>query len=147
MSEGEMRISDILKHSIKIEHESMLFYQDAQPKAADQQVKDLLSDLAAEEVKHEKRLTDILEGTEDGSVGTFDRSSLDKLIQTAEIPSGASQKEVLEVALEREQHTRDFYRQVSTLTNLDAEIVDLFDMLFKQESGHVSRVKGMLSRV
>ncbi|MDC7233944.1 MAG: ferritin family protein [Spirochaetales bacterium] len=147
MSTGEMKLSDILKFSIKIEHESMLFYQDAVPKASTDEVKTLLGELAAEEVKHESRLAEILDSIEDGAAENFDRSSMDKLIQTSEIVPGASQEDVLKVALQREEHTRDFYSQVSTMTNLAADVVDLFDMLYKQESGHVTRISGLLARL
>ncbi len=144
---SEMRISDILKYSIRIEHESMLFYQEAAPRASGDDVKSLLSDLAAEEVKHETRLSELLDQIEDGAAEGFDHSSLDKLIQNREIPAGADQEAVLKVALEREEHTRDFYSQVSTMTNLAANVVDVFDMLYMQESGHVTRISQLLRKL
>lgn len=140
MSTGEMKISDILKYSIQIEHESMLFYKNAAPVASTAEVKSLLAELEAEEVKHELRLTEILSSNGGGDAEGFDREHLDKLIQNREIPEGADEHEVLAIALEREEHTRDFYRQVSTMTNLSQDVIDLFVMLFKQESGHVTRI-------
>ena len=144
---NEVKISDILKYSIKIEHESMLFYKNAAPGAEGEDVKSLLNELADEEVKHEARLSRLLDQIEDGAAAGFDHSTMKKLIQTSEIPDGADQEAVLKVALEREVHTRDFYGQVSTLTNLDANIVDVFDMLYKQESGHVLRISGLLKKI
>ena len=144
---NEVKISDILKYSIKIEHESMLFYQNAAPGAEGEDVKSLLNELADEEVKHEARLSRLLDQIEDGAAAGFDHSTMKKLIQTSTIPEGADQEAVLKVALEREVHTRDFYGQVSTLTNLDANIVDVFDMLYKQESGHVMRISGLLKKL
>ncbi len=144
---SEVQISDILKYSIKIEHESMLFYQDAAPGAQGEEVKTLLTELADEEVKHEARLSKLLDELEDGAAAGFDHNSMKKLIQTSEIPSGADEEAVLTVALEREVNTRDFYGQVSTLTNLDANVVDVFDMLYKQESGHVLRISGLLKKL
>ena len=147
MSQGIMKISDILEYSIKIEHESMLFYKNAAPLSPDEGVKSLLSELEAEEVKHESRLADILESTTDSDAQGFSRESLDKLIQNREIPPAAGAREVLQIALEREEHTRDFYRQVSTMTNLSADVIDLFIMLFKQESGHVTRIRRKLENL
>ncbi len=144
---SEVKISDILMYSIKIEHESMLFYQDAAPGARGEQVKSLLNELADEEVKHEARLSKLLNEIEDGSAAGFDRNSMKKLIQTSEIPDGADEEAVLKVALEREVNTRDFYSQVATLTNLDANVVDVFDMLYKQESGHVLRISALLKKL
>ena len=147
MSSGEMRISDILKYSIRIEHESMLFYKGAADLVNAVGVKDLLKGLEAEEVKHETRLSEILAAAEDGAAEGFNRDSLDKLIQNREIPAAADERAVLGIALEREEHTRDFYRQVSTMTNLAAEVIDLFVMLFKQESGHVTRISHMIEKL
>ncbi len=147
MSSGEMKISDILKHSIRIEHESMLFYKKTAGLVTDESVRPLLSGLEAEEVKHEARLSGILDSTQDGEASGFNRESLDRLIQNREIPPGADERQILGIALEREEHTRDFYRQVSTMTNLSADVVDLFVMLFKQESGHVTRISRMLEKI
>ncbi len=144
---GEMRISDILKYSIKIEHESMLFYDSAEPRASSEETRTLLKDLAAEEVKHENRLSELLNGIEDGAARGFDHTSLENLIRNREIPEGADQETILKIALEREEHTRDFYSQVLTLTNLEANVVDVFDMLHKQESGHVTRIIGLLGNL
>ena len=144
MASGEMKISEILEYSIKIEHESRLFYEKAVPLAADEEVKTLLAELQAEEVKHENRLSELLDSTPDGDAEGFDHESLKKLIQNRQIPEGADQKQVLETALEREEHTRDFYRSILTMTNLAANVIDLFEMLFKQESGHVTRINRKL---
>lgn len=147
MSSGEMKISDILEYSIKIEHESMLFYRGAVGLVTEEGVKALLAELEAEEVKHESRLAEILDSTPDGDAENFERESLDKLIQNREILTGADAQGVLTIALEREEHTRDFYRQVSTMTNLAANVIDLFVMLFKQESGHVTRIRNKIEKL
>lgn len=144
---SDPRISDILKYSIKIEHESMLFYQNALSEASGDDVKKLLEELAVEEEKHENRLTGLLEDQTDSPVQDFDRTSMDKLIQNRSIPAGANQEEVLNIALEREKHTRDFYGQIATMTNLQANVVDVFDMLFNQESGHVTRISNLLKNL
>jgi len=144
---SEMKISDILTYSIKIEHESMLFYREAAPKASGHDVRTLLGELAAEEVKHENRLSGLLNDLEDGDAEGFDHTSMNKLIRNDEIPADADQEAVLNIALEREENTRDFYIQVATMTNLDANVVDVFDMLCKQEAGHVTRISNMLKKL
>ncbi len=144
---SEMRISDILTYSIKIEHESMLFYREAAPRASGGDVRTLLEELAAEEVKHENRLSGLLNDLADGDAEGFDHTSMNKLIRNDEIPADADQEAVLNIALEREENTRDFYIQVATMTNLDVDVVDVFDMLYKQESGHVTRISNMLKKL
>ena len=147
MSNGEMRISDILKYSIKIEHESMLFYRAASGRTGSESVRELLSELEQEEIKHESRLSGILEDLTDDDAAGFSHESMDRLIQNREIPEGADERAVLETALQREEHTRDFYRQVLTITNLSAEVTELFTMLFKQETGHVTRISRKLENL
>lgn len=147
MSSGEMRIGEILEHSIRIEHESMLFYQQAVTRTDDPSVQELLQELAAEEVKHEARLSELREKIGPGEPRPFQRETLEQLIRNRQIPEGAGRQEVLQVALQREELTRDFYLQVSTMTNLAPDIVDLFDMLYKQESGHVSRIESKLKKL
>ncbi len=147
MGSGEMKITEILEYSIKIEHESRLFYQKAAEKVTDESVRPLLKELEAEEIKHESRLAGILDAVPEGNAEGFSRENLDQLIQNRVIAQDATAQEVLESALEREKHTRDFYGRVATLTNLAADVVDLFDMLFEQETGHVTRISKKLERL
>ena len=147
MSTGEMKITDILKYAVKIEHESMLFYKEAASRIPDPVIKELLEILEAEEVKHETRLSKLLADADDTALTDFDPESLEKLIRNSMIANEASEKDILETALGREKNTRDFYARITTMTNLAADVTDLFQMLYDQESGHVTRVNNMLQRI
>lgn len=147
MTTGTMKVGDILRYSVKIENESMKFYRDAVKNIKSESVKSLVVELEMEELKHEARLADILASIDGDKALDFDKNSLDKMIQNREIPTDADEETVLNIALEREKNTRDFYNQVLTITNLDANVVDLFQMLFEQESGHVTRVNRMLEKL
>lgn len=147
MTTGTMKVGDILRYSVKIENESMKFYRDAVKNIKSESVKSLVVELEMEELKHEARLADILASIDGDKALDFDKNSLDKMIQNREIPTDANEETVLNIALEREKNTRDFYNQVLTITNLDANVVDLFQMLFEQESGHVTRVNRMLEKL
>ena len=107
----------------------------------------LLQELEEEEIKHETRLADILDSVPEGNAAGFSRETMEGLIQNLIIAPDATAREILETALEREKHTRDFYGRVATLTNLTADVVDLFDMLFEQESGHVTRISRKIERL
>lgn len=147
MGSGEMKITEILEYSIKIEHESRLFYKKAAETITDESVRPLLQELEEEEIKHESRLADILDSVPEGNAAGFSRETMEGLIQNRIIAPDATAREILETALEREKHTRDFYGRVATLTNLTADVVDLFDMLFEQESGHVTRISKKIERL
>lgn len=147
MTTNVMKIEDILKYAIKIENESMKFYRDAVGIVKDESVKTLVTELEMEELKHEARLADMLDSVTGLTTDSFDKDSMEQLINNREIPSDASEVDVLSIALEREKNTRDFYRRVSTLTNLDANLVDLFEKLFEQESGHVTRIYKKLEKM
>lgn len=147
MTTGVMKIEDILKYAIKIENESMKFYRDAVGIVKDDSVKTLVTELEMEELKHEARLADMLDSVDGLTSEGFEKDSMEELINNREIPSDASEVDVLSIALEREKNTRDFYRRVSTLTNLDANLVDLFEKLFEQESGHVTRIYKKLEKM
>lgn len=147
MATGVMKVEDILKYAIKIENESMLFYRDAVKIVKEESVKSLVVELEMEELKHETRLSDMLASVEGMDAEGFEKESLEQLIMNREIPNDASEVDVLSIALEREKNTRDFYRRVSMITNLDANVVDVFDKLFEQESGHVTRIYKKLEKI
>jgi rubrerythrin len=71
----------------------------------------------------------------------IDTTLMDRIVNTAEISGESSPKDVLEVALEREKNTEQTYRMLSTLSNLDEDIVAIFDRLRYQEAGHVSKIQ------
>lgn len=147
MTQGNMKVEDILKYAIRIENESQIFYKATLQHASDDAVKVLLTELAAEEVKHEQRLSDILQDVQGLEFSNFDRTSLDKLISTASIGNDDDQEGVLRVALEREKNTRDFYAQILTMTNLEANIIDVFEELHTQEQGHFQRITSRLKKL
>ena len=147
MGTGTMKIGDILRYSVKIENESESFYRDAVEKVKEESVKTLLKELEAEEVKHAARLTDILASAEDIEAEGFEHENVNKLIQNKEIPFNISEQDLLNIALEREKNTRDFYSQVLTITNLDSDIDALFQMLYNQERGHFARISKLLEKL
>ncbi len=147
MTSGIMNVEDILKYAIKIENESMKFYRDAVNSVKEESVKTLVTELEMEELKHEARLADMLDSVSGLQIEGFDRDSMEQLIDNRTIPDDASEVDVLSIALEREKNTRDFYRRVSMITNLDANVVDVFEKLFEQESGHVTRIYKKLEKM
>ena len=147
MSSENLSMADVLKYSIRIENESRLFYEDSITKVTDENVKVLVTELRDEEIKHENRLVNIYVENKDVEVLDIDSEKFKNLINNQEIPPTATSKEVLEIALGRENNTKDFYRQVSLLTNIDQEVIDIFQMLYEQESGHVTRIEKLIEKI
>lgn len=147
MTTGVMKVEEILQYAIQIENESMKFYRDAVEIVKDESVKSLVVELEMEEVKHEARLEDLLKSVKGMEAPGFEKNSLEQLIVNREIPAEASEVDVLSIALEREKNTRDFYRRVSMITNLESNVIDVFEKLFEQESGHVTRIYKKLEKM
>ena len=147
MTTGSIKVEDVLKHAIRIENESQVFYRTASQRVQDDAVKVLLKELEAEEVKHAARLSGILEDVQGLEFSDFDRTTMEKLITTASIDDDDDQEGVLRVALEREKNTRDFYAQILTMTNLEANIIDVFEELHTQEQGHYQRISSKLRKL
>jgi rubrerythrin len=145
MTKESINIADIFKYAINIEHESMLFYKEAVKRVSQDEVKTLLYKLSDDEVAHEARLTKKLLTADKDSAIMLDNASLETLIDNSAIPDDASMAVILDIALGREKNTRDFYGQISTMTNIDADIIDLFNELYNQESGHVKRISSLIN--
>ena len=143
----DMTMVDVLKYAIKLEHESRSFYDAAARQFEEGEVRELVETLRDEEIKHENRLTGILSDNDKDAQVVLEESMVKRLIHNQEIELGSSMKEVLGVALEREKLTRDFYRQISTMSHISADVISAFDMLFEQESGHVTKISHMLDRM
>ena len=143
-----VNIAEILEYAVKIEHESMLFYTRSAEIVTDEAVGKLISELRADEVQHQAYLEQLLKST----AGTdkqveFDEQLMRKIVDNPVIPAGASAKDVLLVALDREKNTRNLYDTIATMSNLDNNVVELFEMLHEQESNHVLKIEYRLERL
>ena len=143
-----VNITEILEYAVKIEHESMLFYTKSADIVTEEAVRKLVSELRADEVQHQAYLEQLLKS----AAGTdkqvdFDEAMLRKIVANPTIPAGASAKDVLLIALEREKNTRNLYNTIATMSNLDNNVVELFEMLHEQESNHVLKIEYRLERL
>ncbi|MCK5738973.1 ferritin family protein [bacterium] len=148
MSDSTVNVADILKYAVKIEHESMLFYTQAADIVTDEAVQKLVSALRSDEVQHQAYLEQLLKVTADSNKPVeFDEQLLRKIVTNPAIPPGAGAKDVLLIALDREKNTRNLYNTIATMSNLDNDVVELFEMLYDQESNHVLKIEYRLERL
>jgi rubrerythrin len=145
----ELSVEDILHHAQKIEQESHAFYAGAQSRASDPGVQALLRELASSEIEHFNRLRGLLAESRLGPDELaarirLDGDSPDRLVPVRPLPEGASTREVLSVALEREESTRGLYQRLLAITNLSVELSGTFEYLLAQETGHVRLIERRL---
>jgi rubrerythrin len=145
-------VKEIIEYAIKIEKESFAFYTKASEIVTDVDVKELVTNLAGEEVDHQNRLRNLI-NEENVSVDSLnakheiDTTLMERIVNTGEITDTASAMDVLEIALEREENTEKTYAMLATLSNLDDDVVKIFDELRLQEKGHVNKIQFRIDHI
>ncbi len=147
----ELNLREIIEYAEKIELESFSFYKKATEIVNEPEVKDVLSQLAAEETGHYNRLRELLE---EGKLSkeelektiNMEKALLEMLINTDEIKSSFSAFDVLSIALTREKNTAKAYEMFKTFTALDDFALKVFEDLRLQEVGHVNKISARLKK-
>ncbi|MEA3499479.1 MAG: ferritin family protein [Candidatus Marinimicrobia bacterium] len=145
-------VREIIEYAIKIEKESYAFYNNAEKKVNDNEVKKLLILLANEEINHQNNLKVLIDEnrvTKDelNKKMDLDNTLLKKIVGTSEISSNADLLEILTIALEREKNTENIYAMLSTLSNIDEDIIDIFSNLKLQENSHVKKIQSRINKL
>ncbi|MBN2280324.1 MAG: ferritin family protein [Candidatus Marinimicrobia bacterium] len=139
-------VREIIEYAIKIEQESFAFYTQASEIIQDADGKKLVKDLAADEVDHQNRLRHLIDAEKVSLESLNKKHEIDttlmkRIVKTANINPDSMTMDVLKIALEREQNTEQTYTMLMTLSNLDENIIDIFDQLRLQEKGHVNKIQ------
>ncbi len=148
----ELTVKNIIEFAIQIEKESNAFYENAKNFVKEEDPKKLLTQLASEEIDHQNRLLALLnekslQPAELNKTHKLSRDLLDRIVQTAEIKENSSTLEILKIALERENNTKEYYAMLLTLSNIDENIVDIFSDLQAQEEGHARKIKQRMGKL
>lgn len=149
---NELSMREIIEHSQRVEQESYAFYTEAARIVVSPEVRPLLMDLAAEEIRHFNTLRDLLgqkrldEKTLAARVAV-ETDLFDRFVKTHEIAAFATAADVLNIALERENNTEAMYSMLLTMSNIADDIVAVFDNLRLQEVGHASRIRALMDRL
>jgi len=145
-------VKEIIEYAIQIEKESFEFYTRASNDSKAEEVKDLLVQLAGEEVGHQNRLKSLID---DGKVTPetllkemeIDTTVMERIVETSVIQKGAVATDVLKVALEREKNTEQTYAMLMTLTQISDDVVEVFEDLRLQEQGHVNKIEARINKI
>ncbi|MEA2078161.1 MAG: ferritin family protein [Candidatus Marinimicrobia bacterium] len=145
-------VKEIIEYAIQIEKESFEFYTRASNNNGAGEVKDLLVQLAGEEVDHQNRLKGLINEAKVNpellqKEMEIDTTVMDRIVETSMIPIEAVALDVLEIALEREKNTERTYAMLMTLTQISDDIVKVFEDLRLQEQGHVNKIQARINRI
>jgi len=140
-------IKEIIEYAQKIEQESFSFYTKASEIVSDEEVKSMVLQLAKEEVGHYNFLGTLLENSKVTPEDLGVQVAVDRTVYHKDIDENTTAKEVLEIALKREQNTETLYTTLLSFTNLNDQIIELFDDLRAQEAGHVVKVQNRLDKL
>lgn len=147
MSDNLMTAEDVLHYAIRIEVGSQNFYKNAGEVLPAGKVKDLVDQLAEEEIGHERNLTKRLKICSSTRKLALNEAEFQGLVNIDPIVETSSEEQVLRIALQREIATKNLYAQISSITNLDENVFELFDDLYKQEYSHVQKIEYRLERL
>jgi rubrerythrin len=150
MSEQNATIEQILEQAIRFEEQAFDFYIAAVDMVKQPHIKDTLKDLAAEEVKHKKKLEALLEGNIESLIDVAQQKVQDlKLAEYLVAPpleEDATFQDVLVVAMHREKSSHEFYSTVATITD-DESTKTLLEFLAQEELVHKNKVETLYDEV
>ena len=142
----ELSLNEIIEYAEKIELESYTFYSKAKDIILNENVKGLLVQLANDETDHYNHLRNLrqkgaLTQKELDQKISLDIDLFSAIVNTEKIEKDFTSSEVLNIALQREINTEQTYAMLMTLTQINDNVLDVFELLRKQEKGHVIKIQ------
>jgi len=144
MSEEHITVERIIQRAIQVEEDAYRFYTTASEMVELPHVKDMLNELAGEEVRHKERLEELLTG-DTGQIIAAQQSQKIQDLKLADylvappLDADATIQDVLLIAMQREKNAHEFYNLMAGLANEATK--DLFQFLAQEELKHKNRVE------
>lgn len=140
-----MTVEGIIKRAIRFEEDAYDFYTGASEMVKLPHVKDMLNELAGEEVKHKEKLEDLLAGDTEKIVAAKQSRKIQDLklaeyLVAPPLDEDATIQDVLMTAMQREKNSHDFYNLMAGLAASEAA-KELFRFLAQEELGHKNKVE------
>lgn len=133
-----------LERAIDMEAKSFDGYKDAYFTARDRVAKDLLKDLALDELKHkytlEKAFFEDMVLLHESGAKEGPSMQLSLLFQDKSLNPNASEQEVMIYAIHEEKRAVDFYRNMAEQCGT-APMAGMFKQLAEDEEGHLARLE------
>jgi rubrerythrin len=144
-------IQNVLRTAIQREIDAYTLYSSAAAHVEDLQARDMLNDLAAQEVGHRKRLEGLLEGKVFRVLSQRQQQQVEDLKITdylVEVPlnDDSDLQDVLIVAGKREDASHNLYASLAQVAE-DDETQKLFEFLSNEELVHKRRVETLYDQI
>jgi len=145
MPEEYMTVEGIIQRAIRFEEDACNFYTGASEMVKLPHVKDMLNELAGEEVKHKEKLEDLLAGDTEQIVAAKQSQKIQDLklaeyLVASPLDEDATIQDVLMTAMQREKNSHDFYDLMAGIASSEAA-KGLFQFLAQEELGHKNKVE------
>ena len=145
MPEAYMTVEGIIQRAIRFEEDAYDFYTGASRMVKFPHVKDMLNELAGEEVKHKERLEDLLAGDTEQIIAEKQSQKIQDLklaeyLVASPLDEDATIQDVLMTAMQREKNSHDFYDLMAGIASSEAA-KGLFQFLAQEELGHKNKVE------
>jgi rubrerythrin len=145
MPEEYMTVEGIIQRAIRFEEDAYNFYTGASEMVKLTHVKDMLNELAGEEVKHKEKLEDLLAGDTEQIVAAKHSQKIQDLklaeyLVASPLDEDATIQDVLMTAMQREKNSHDFYDLMAGIASSEAA-KGLFQFLAQEELGHKNKVE------
>jgi rubrerythrin len=145
MPEEYMTVEGIIQRAIRFEEDAYTFYTGASEMVNLPHVKDMLNELAGEEVKHKEKLEDLLAGDTEQIVAAKQSQKIQDLklaeyLVASPLDEDATIQDVLMTAMQREKNSHDFYNLMAGIASSEAA-KGLFQFLAQEELGHKNKVE------
>ena len=133
-----------LEKAIEMEMKSFKVYKEAYLKAADRLAKDLLRDLALDELKHkytlEKAFFEETVLLHDAGYSEGPSINLSLPIEEKPLDESATMQEVMRYAIQDEKRAFDFYKKMAKQCG-GAPMEAMFKQMVLDEEGHLARLE------
>jgi rubrerythrin len=151
MAERATAIEQILRQAIRFEENAYDFYTGAVETVERPHIRQVLLDMAAEEVKHKDRLQALLEGDTARIIAVRRQKQIEDLklaeyLVPRQLEAGAGLQDVLIVAMHREKSSNEFYTTMASIAEDDAA-KSLFSFLAQEELGHKNKIETLYDEV
>ena len=151
MSKQDTTVEQILQQAIRFEENAYVFYTGAIEMVERPQIREVLADMASQEIKHKERLQALLDGDTERIISVRKRGQIEDLklaeyLVPRELDIEASLQDVLIVAMHREKSSHEFYTTMASISDDDAA-KSLFDFLAREELVHKNRIETLYDEV
>lgn len=151
MSKQDTAIEQILQQAIRFEENAYAFYMGAIEMVERPHIREVLVDMANQEVNHKERLQALLDGDTERIISVRKRGQIQDLklaeyLIPRELDAEASLQDVLIVAMHREKSSHEFYTTMASISD-DDTAKSLFDFLAQEELVHKNRIETLYDEV